>query len=68
MKRRAFAAFHALPLCVQWTHGSGVAGEAKLPFPGTNCSCSLGIGIAKIENHGKGYGTQALQLILNMVF
>jgi len=29
-----------------------------------NRSCSIGIGIAKIENRGKGYGTEAIKLIL----
>ncbi|MCL2405470.1 MAG: GNAT family N-acetyltransferase [Defluviitaleaceae bacterium] len=29
-----------------------------------NRSCSIGIGIAKIENRSKGYGTEALRLIL----
>jgi len=33
-----------------------------------NRSCSLGIGIAKIDNHGKGYGTEALGLILDYGF
>ena len=33
-----------------------------------NRSCSIGIGIAKIENHCKGYGTEALELILNYGF
>jgi len=27
-------------------------------------SCSIGLGIAKIENRGKGYGTEAVKLIL----
>ena len=34
----------------------------------TNRSCSLGIGIAKTENRYKGYGTQALRLILEYGF
>jgi len=33
-----------------------------------NRSCSLGIGMAKIENRRKGYGTQALRLILEYAF
>jgi len=33
-----------------------------------NRSCSIGIGIAKIENRCKGYGTEALRLILNYGF
>ena len=33
-----------------------------------NRSCSLGIGIAKAENRRKGYGTQALALILEFGF
>ena len=33
-----------------------------------NRSCSLGIGLAKIENRGKGYGTQALRLIIKYAF
>ncbi|MDR1665333.1 MAG: GNAT family N-acetyltransferase [Clostridiales bacterium] len=33
-----------------------------------NRSCSLGIGMAKIENRNKGYGTQALRLILEYAF
>ncbi|MDR1693199.1 MAG: GNAT family N-acetyltransferase [Oscillospiraceae bacterium] len=33
-----------------------------------NRSCSLGLGIAKIGNRGKGYGTQALRLILDYGF
>jgi len=31
-------------------------------------SCSIGIGIAKIENRSKGYGTEAIKLILNFAF
>lgn len=33
-----------------------------------NRSCSVGMGIAKIENRSKGYGKQALKLILNHGF
>jgi len=33
-----------------------------------NRSCSLGIGMAKIENQNKGYGTRALRLILEYGF
>lgn len=33
-----------------------------------NRSCSIGIGIAKIENRSNGYGTQALNLILKYGF
>ena len=33
-----------------------------------NRSCSLGMGIAKIENRNKGYGTQALRLLLEYGF
>ena len=33
-----------------------------------NRSCSLGMGIAKIENRSKGYGTQTLSLILEYGF
>jgi len=33
-----------------------------------NRSCSLGFGMAKIENQNKGYGTQALRLILEYGF
>ena len=34
----------------------------------TNRCCSLGMGIAKIQNRGKGYGTEALALILSYGF
>jgi len=30
--------------------------------------CSIGIGISKIENRSKGYGSQAIQLILDHAF
>ena len=33
-----------------------------------NRSCNVGIGIAKIANRGKGYGTEALRLILGYAF
>ena len=33
-----------------------------------NRSCSLGMGMAKIENRSKGYGAQALRLILKYAF
>ena len=33
-----------------------------------NRSCSIGIGISKLENQCKGYGTQALKLILKYAF
>ncbi|WMJ22025.1 GNAT family protein [Paludicola sp. MB14-C6] len=34
----------------------------------TNRNCSVGMGIAKIENRCKGYGQQAVNLILNYGF
>ena len=34
----------------------------------TNRSCSVGIGIAKFENRGKGYRTEAIKLILHYGF
>lgn len=33
-----------------------------------NRSCSLGMGIAKISNRGKGYGSEALKLIMEYAF
>ena len=33
-----------------------------------NRSCSIGIGISKLANQNKGYGTEALELILNYGF
>jgi len=33
-----------------------------------NRSCSIGIGIAKFANRGRGYGTEALRLILGYAF
>ena len=33
-----------------------------------NRSCSIGIGIAKRDDHGKGYGTEAVKLILHYGF
>ena len=33
-----------------------------------NRSCSIGLGIAKFENRSKGYGTEAIKLILNYGF
>ncbi len=34
----------------------------------TNRSCTLGMGIARLANRGKGYGQQALALILDYAF
>ncbi len=34
----------------------------------TNRSCSIGMGIAKLENRGKGYGQQAVRLLLQYGF
>ena len=33
-----------------------------------NRSCSLGMGIAKLENHSKGYGKEAVSLLLGHAF
>ena len=33
-----------------------------------NRSCSIGMGMAKIENRNKGYGKEALHLVLNYAF
>jgi len=46
-----------------------VIGDVALQGINTkNRSCSIGIGIAKIENRGKGYGTEAIKLILDYGF
>ena len=33
-----------------------------------NRSCSLGLGIARLENRGRGYGKEAVSLLLNHAF
>jgi RimJ/RimL family protein N-acetyltransferase len=46
-----------------------VIGDAALQgIDRHNRSCSLGIGISKAVNRGKGYGTQALRLLLDYGF
>jgi len=44
--------------------GSVVGDIALQSIDRINRSCSIGISLAKIENRGKGYGTEALRLIL----
>ena len=48
--------------------GTVIGDVALQSIDRTNRSCSLGIGIAKIDNRGKGYGTQALRLIMEYGF
>ena len=51
--------------------GTVIGDVALQSIDRANRSCSLGtglIGIAKFENHGKGYGTQALCLIMEYAF
>ena len=48
--------------------GSVIGDVALQSIDRVNRSCSLGMGIAKIENRGKGYGFQALRLILKYGF
>ena len=48
--------------------GTVIGDVALQSIDRVNRSCSLGIGIAKIDNRGKGYGSQALRLILKYGF
>ncbi|MCL2507930.1 MAG: GNAT family N-acetyltransferase [Oscillospiraceae bacterium] len=48
--------------------GTVIGDVALQSIDRVNRSCSLGMGMAKIENRGKGYGTQALRLILEYGF
>jgi RimJ/RimL family protein N-acetyltransferase len=46
-----------------------VIGDAALQdIDNKNRSCSIGAGIAKIEHRGKGYGTEAMRLIIEYGF
>ena len=50
-------------------HDGTVIGNVALQsIDDKNRSCSVGIGIAKIENRSKGYGSEAIRLILNYGF
>ena len=48
--------------------GTAIGDIALQDIDRINRSCTLGIGIAKISNHSKGYGSQALKLILEYGF
>ena len=48
--------------------GTVIGDVALQGIDSINRSCSVGIGIAKIENRGKGYGKQAVKLILDYGF
>jgi len=48
--------------------GSVIGDVALQSIDVGNRSCSVGIGIAKTENRGKGYGTEAIRLILGYAF
>ena len=48
--------------------GTVIGDVALQSIDETNRTCSIGIGIAKTENRGKGYGTEAVKLILNYGF
>jgi len=49
-------------------NGTVIGDVALQSIDNINRSCSIGIGIAKIENRCKGYGTEAIRLILNYGF
>ncbi len=50
-------------------HDGTVIGDVALQnIDKTNRSCSIGMGIAKIENRNKGYGKEAAALILQYAF
>lgn len=50
-------------------HDGTVIGDVALQgIDVQNRTCSVGIGIAKIENRGKGYGAEAIRLILGYAF
>ena len=48
--------------------GTVIGDVALQSIDNKNRSCSVGIGIAKMENRGKGYGTEAIKLILDYGF
>jgi len=48
--------------------GTVIGDVALQDIDNKNRSCSIGIGIAKIENRGKGYGSEALRFILEYGF
>ena len=48
--------------------GEVVGDVALQDIDSTHRICSIGLGIAKIENRGKGYGTEAVRLILEYGF
>lgn len=48
--------------------GTVIGDVALQDLDRTNRSCSVGMGIAKIKNRSKGYGQQAVNLILNYGF
>ena len=49
-------------------NGTVIGDVAMQSIDRVNRSCSLGMGIAKEENRGKSYGSQALRLILKYGF
>jgi RimJ/RimL family protein N-acetyltransferase len=48
--------------------GTVIGDVALQSVDNKNRSCSIGMGIAKIENRNKGYGKQAVRLILDYGF
>ncbi len=48
--------------------GSVIGDVALQDISVKNRSCSVGLGIAKIENRAKGYGTEAVQLMIDYGF
>jgi RimJ/RimL family protein N-acetyltransferase len=49
-------------------NGTVIGGVALQEIDRNNRKCSIGMGIAKIENRSKGYGQQAVRLILDYGF
>lgn len=50
-------------------HDGTVLGDVALQdIEWKNRSCSLGLGIAKLENRGRGYGTEAVKLLVDYGF
>lgn len=58
----------AVRLGIFLNDGTIIGDVALQDIDRTNRSCSIGMGIAKIENRSKGYGKQAVKLILDYGF
>lgn len=58
----------AIRLGIFLNDGSVIGDIALQQIDKNNRKCSIGIGIAKIQNRSKGYGQEAIKLILNYGF